>query len=71
LADPKDLICGSKRSIVRYAECSRYGANNIHIPEDLLSEMRAAQAQGKTADDLVAGAGRWAPASQVRPPYRT
>jgi len=34
-------------------------ANNIHIPDDLLSEMNAAaQAQGKTADDLVAEAAR-------------
>jgi len=34
-------------------------ANNVHIPDDLLSEMNAAaQAQGKTADDLVAEAAR-------------
>ena len=34
-------------------------ANNVHIPDDLLNEMNAAaQAQGKTADDLVAEAAR-------------
>jgi hypothetical protein len=34
-------------------------ANNIHIPDDLLTEMNeAAQAQGKTADDLVTEAAR-------------
>ena len=32
-------------------------ANNIHIPDDLLKEMNAAaQAQGRTADDLIAEA---------------
>ena len=32
-------------------------ANNVHIPDDLLSKMTAAAlAQGKTADDLVAEA---------------
>ena len=35
------------------------GANNIHIPDDLLNEMNAlAQAQGKTLDHLVAEAAR-------------
>ena len=33
--------------------------NNVHIPDDPLSEMNAAaQAQGKTADDLVTEATR-------------
>jgi hypothetical protein len=34
-------------------------ANNVHIADDLLSEMNAAaQAQGKTADNFVAEAAR-------------